>query len=119
MAAGGMDLSETDSSALRERSIPLLAGADGYRKVLLLGTTAAGKTTVVRWLLGTARGMGRGLHAVRQRICRPPSPRARRSDTGTGSPMSVTGRALESDALLTSVARPIDAAAAERGVVFE
>ncbi len=50
---GGVDLSKTDSLALRERSIPLPASADGYRKVLLLGTTGAGKTTVVRQLLGT------------------------------------------------------------------
>ncbi|MTE14167.1 hypothetical protein [Nocardia aurantiaca] len=47
MADGSVDLSETDSSALRERSIPLPAGADGYRKVLLLGTTAVGKITIV------------------------------------------------------------------------
>ena len=34
-------------------------------------------------------------------------------------PMPVTGRASESNALLTSAARLIDAAAAEQGVVFE
>ncbi|MFD4433218.1 hypothetical protein, partial [Nocardia sp. NPDC058497] len=36
-----------------------------------------------------------------------------------GAPMPVTGRALESNALLTAVAHLIDAAAAEQGVVFE
>ncbi len=53
MGNGGVDLSKTDSLALRERSIPLPGTAEGYRKVLLLGTTGAGKTTVVRQLLGT------------------------------------------------------------------
>ncbi|GAD81472.1 hypothetical protein [Nocardia asteroides] len=53
MANGGVDLSKTDSLSLRERSIPLPTSTDGYRKVLLLGTTGAGKTTVVRQLLGT------------------------------------------------------------------
>ncbi len=33
--------------------MPLPSKEDGYRKVLLLGTTGAGKTTVVRQLLGT------------------------------------------------------------------
>lgn len=43
----------TSSAALRENVIPLPSGANGYRRVLLLGTTGAGKTTVVRQLLGT------------------------------------------------------------------
>lgn len=38
---------------LREAVIPLPSVEDGYRRVLLLGTTGAGKTTVVRQLLGT------------------------------------------------------------------
>lgn len=49
----GVDLSKTDSLALREQSIPMPTSTEGYRKVLLLGTTGAGKTTVVRQLLGT------------------------------------------------------------------
>ncbi|WP_216912447.1 hypothetical protein [Nocardia noduli] len=53
MGNGGVDLSKIDSLALREQFIPLPSRAQGYRKVLLLGTTGAGKTTVVRQLLGT------------------------------------------------------------------
>ena len=45
---------ETDFYALREDVIPLPeSGADGYRHVLFLGTTGAGKTTLVRQLIGT------------------------------------------------------------------
>lgn len=44
----------TDFAALREEVIPLPAsGPEGYRRVLLLGTTGAGKTTLVRQLIGT------------------------------------------------------------------
>lgn len=42
-----------DSLALRDRLLPLPGPAEGYRHVLLLGTTGAGKTTVIRQLLGT------------------------------------------------------------------
>jgi len=43
-----------DYSALREEQIPLPATEPaGYRKVLFLGTTGAGKTTLVRQLIGT------------------------------------------------------------------
>ena len=41
------------SRTVRERYIPLPTVDDDYRQVLLLGTTGAGKTTVVRQLLGT------------------------------------------------------------------
>src|SRR5438093_116370 len=41
------------AAATRERYIPLPTLEDGYRRVLLLGTTGAGKTTVVRQLLGS------------------------------------------------------------------
>ena len=45
---------ETDFAALREAVIALPEpGSDGYRRVLFLGTTGAGKTTLVRQLLGT------------------------------------------------------------------
>ena len=45
---------ETDFTALREAAIPLPeSGPDGYRRVLFLGTTGAGKTTLVRQLIGT------------------------------------------------------------------
>ncbi|WP_158642380.1 hypothetical protein [Actinomadura sp. WAC 06369] len=40
-----------DHTAVRDGLLPLPAA--GYRRVLLLGTTGAGKTTVVRQLLGT------------------------------------------------------------------
>ncbi|WP_144600639.1 hypothetical protein [Arthrobacter sp. AG367] len=49
----GVESAHTDFSALREVMIPLPSKDDGYRKVLLLGTTGAGKTTVVRQLMGT------------------------------------------------------------------
>lgn len=39
--------------AERERLLPLPTKADGYAKVQFVGTTGAGKTTVVRQLLGT------------------------------------------------------------------
>ena len=44
-----------DCSALRDAVIPLPPGGepDGYRHVFLLGTTGAGKTTLVRQLIGT------------------------------------------------------------------
>jgi hypothetical protein len=45
---------EVDHAALREQEIPLPpTEPDGYRRVLLLGTTGAGKTTLVRQLVGT------------------------------------------------------------------
>ena len=43
-----------DFRALRDKTIPLPPREpDGYRHVLLLGTTGAGKTTLVRQLIGT------------------------------------------------------------------
>lgn len=48
-----LEATPVDFTALREEFIPLPGAADGYRKVLLLGTTGAGKTTVVRQILGT------------------------------------------------------------------
>lgn len=45
-----------DHWAIREGSIPLPGGkenSDGYKRVLFVGTTGAGKTTIVRQLLGT------------------------------------------------------------------
>lgn len=42
-----------DFLSLRDELLPLPGSAEGYRHVLLLGTTGAGKTTVVRQLLGT------------------------------------------------------------------
>ncbi|TMC16104.1 MAG: hypothetical protein E6J34_20480, partial [Chloroflexi bacterium] len=44
---------EHDFWTLRERSIPLPTTENGYTRVLLIGTTGAGKTTLVRQLLGT------------------------------------------------------------------
>ena len=45
---------ETDFPALRDAVIPFPeADPDGYRRVLFLGTTGAGKTTLVRQLIGT------------------------------------------------------------------
>ncbi len=50
---GPMSPETADSRALRESLLPLPGRDDGYRSVLLLGTTGAGKTTVVRQLMGT------------------------------------------------------------------
>ena len=45
---------ETDFTALRDAAIELPESTpDGYRRVLFLGTTGAGKTTLVRQLIGT------------------------------------------------------------------
>jgi len=45
---------ELDFRNIRDEAIPLPESkADGYRSVLLLGTTGAGKTTLVRQIIGT------------------------------------------------------------------
>ncbi len=44
---------EHDFWGIRERIIPLPTPEDGYTRVLFVGTTGAGKTTVVRQFLGT------------------------------------------------------------------
>ena len=50
----------TDFAALRDAAIALPeSDPDGYRRVLLLGTTGAGKTTLVRQLIGTDPGKER------------------------------------------------------------
>lgn len=49
----GLEATRTDFAALRQSIVPLPSASNGYRTVLLLGTTGAGKTTVVRQLLGT------------------------------------------------------------------
>lgn len=49
----GLEATEVDFAALRGEFLPLPGQEDGYRTVLLLGTTGAGKTTVVRQILGT------------------------------------------------------------------
>lgn len=42
-----------DARPLRDKQIPLPGQSDGYAKVLLLGVPGAGKTTLVRQLIGT------------------------------------------------------------------
>ena len=49
----GMEPEVETSADVRESVIALPPADDGYKRVLLLGTTGAGKTTVVRQLLGT------------------------------------------------------------------
>lgn len=49
----GMEPSAHDPEALRNEIVPLPDREAGYRSVLMLGTTGAGKTTLVRQLLGT------------------------------------------------------------------
>jgi hypothetical protein len=48
-----LDPVATDTRELRDQLLPLPHREAGYRKVLLVGTTGAGKTTVLRQLLGT------------------------------------------------------------------
>ncbi|MFD5258715.1 hypothetical protein ACFWM5_38625 [Streptomyces bobili] len=49
----GLEAARTDFRSIRDDLLALPTAADGYKHVLLLGTTGAGKTTVVRQLLGT------------------------------------------------------------------
>jgi hypothetical protein len=49
----GMEPSAHDPEAMRNDILPLPDQEAGYRSVLMLGTTGAGKTTLVRQLLGT------------------------------------------------------------------
>jgi hypothetical protein len=42
-----------DTNALRQSLLPLPSREDGYSRVLLVGTTGAGKTSLVRQLIGT------------------------------------------------------------------
>lgn len=49
----GLEATQIDFEEVREERIPLPTRDDGYRTVLLLGTTGAGKTTLVRQMLGT------------------------------------------------------------------
>ncbi len=49
----GMEPSAHDPEAMRNDILPLPDQEVGYRSVLMLGTTGAGKTTLVRQLLGT------------------------------------------------------------------
>src|SRR5262249_17918024 len=48
----GLEPENADSEDIREDVIPLPTSVDGYRHVLVLGTTGAGKTTLVRQLIG-------------------------------------------------------------------
>lgn len=49
----GIEATRLDYESIRDELLPLPAGHLDYRTVLLLGTTGAGKTTLVRQLLGT------------------------------------------------------------------
>ena len=49
----GVSPTRVDFLAVRDELMPLPTSADGYRHVMLIGTTGAGKTTVVRQILGT------------------------------------------------------------------
>ncbi|WP_456507317.1 hypothetical protein [Arthrobacter sp. TE12232] len=49
----GLESTRTDFSGIRDSILRLPTLDEGYPRVLLLGTTGAGKTTVVRQLLGT------------------------------------------------------------------
>lgn len=72
---------ETDFAALRDAAIALPKSTPaGYRRVLLLGTTGAGKTTLVRQLIGTdpKRSASHRLRLRRRQSTtpRPSSPKA-------------------------------------------
>jgi GTPase SAR1 family protein len=49
----GIEPQRLDGAAVREEFVPLPGPEKDYRRVLMLGTTGAGKTTLVRQLLGT------------------------------------------------------------------
>jgi len=49
----GVGSTHVDFLAVRDQLMPLPNSADGYHHVMLIGTTGAGKTTVVRQILGT------------------------------------------------------------------
>jgi hypothetical protein len=49
----GVESSNLNYETLRDEILPLPGHDDGYRSVLMLGTTGAGKTTLVRQILGT------------------------------------------------------------------
>lgn len=49
----GIEPLRLDSAAVRDELVPLPGPERDYRSVLMLGTTGAGKTTLVRQLLGT------------------------------------------------------------------
>lgn len=49
----GVDTAPPDYRAIRDEALPLPSKDDDYRRVLLLGTTGAGKTTLVRQFIGT------------------------------------------------------------------
>jgi signal recognition particle receptor subunit beta len=49
----GVEPSSHDPETFRDQVLPLPGETDGYRSVLMLGTTGAGKTTLVRQILGT------------------------------------------------------------------
>ena len=49
----GIEPVRLDSAAVRDEFLPLPGPEKDYRSVLMLGTTGAGKTTLVRQLLGT------------------------------------------------------------------
>ncbi|MEZ5264721.1 MAG: hypothetical protein R2755_23720 [Acidimicrobiales bacterium] len=44
----------SESAALRQKWIPTATPQHGYRRVLVIGTTGSGKTTLIRQLLGTS-----------------------------------------------------------------
>ncbi|MFF4261048.1 hypothetical protein [Streptomyces virginiae] len=48
-----LETGRTDFRRIRDELLALPGASDGYKHVLLVGTTGAGKTTVVRQLLGT------------------------------------------------------------------
>lgn len=62
---------KADPWAIRDRIIPLPDENDGYAKIMLLGTTGAGKTTLVRQLIGSDPDIDRfpSTSAAKTTIC--------------------------------------------------
>ncbi|MGK9270715.1 hypothetical protein KXR83_06895 [Williamsia muralis] len=50
---GAMTSNSVDSASVRENLLPYPSRELGYRRILFLGTTGSGKTTVLRQLIGT------------------------------------------------------------------
>lgn len=50
---GPMTPERLDFASMRDEIVPLPGLAEGYRRTLVIGTTGAGKTTLVRQLMGT------------------------------------------------------------------
>jgi len=93
-----------DGWLLRESVIPIPSPEDGYARVLLLGATGAGKTTLVRQLIGTGTKRER-FPSISTATSRS-SLRIRRNT----KPLSLFYRRIWSDSTLRSALSPVRSA---------